>query len=418
MLKKKQQKPLELQVSDTNVRLRIIVVALLLAVGVGFIAYFVNALITKEPGWYTIEVSDGNAEINNELIFNYNIGQSDLSATDEYKKISALYASEAGKAYRLFDIYQGYDGVVNLYHINRNPGQVLTVDPILYSAFELMEQTGSRVLYMAPIYSEYRNLFNSQNDVEAATYDPYKNEDAKAYLAEVAAYTRDPDMVRVELLGDGQIRLLIAAEYRNFLDEYEITEYIDFGWLTNAFIVDHVAEAMISQGFTNGNITSYDGYTRNLDRSGERYAFNIFDRDGENVYPAGIAQYQNAISVVFMRDYPMSTQDLRVFYRYADGNYATRYADPETGCYQNALHNMVSFSHDRGCAEIAVAMADVFIADAFDEGKIGQMAGQGIYSIWCRDRAVCYNDKNILVSELYSDDEISYEAVFREGDAE
>ena len=414
MLKKKQQKPLELQVSDKNVKLRIIVVALLLAVGVGFIAYFINALITKEPGWYTIEASGGSAEINNELIFNYYIGHGETSATDEYKKISALYTAEAERVFRLFDIYSGYEGVANLYHINRNPGQVLTVDPILYNAFALIEESGSRIPYMAPIYAEYRNLFNSQNEVEAATYDPYKNADAKAYLDEVAKYTRDPDMIRVELLGDNQIKLVIGEAYRNFLDAYEITEYLDFGWLTNAFIVDHVADVMISEGFTKGNITSYDGYTRNFDRSGERYAFNIFDRDGKDVYPAGIAQYQNSISVVFLRDFPMSTRDMMGFYRYSDGNYVTRYADPETGCYKSALHNLVCYSHDRGCAEVALAMAEVFVADVFDEGKIGQMQGESIYSIWCLDRTVYYNDKNILVTELYSDDKVSYKAAFRE----
>ena len=416
MLKKKQTRPLELQVSEKNVSIRVIVVVLLLAIGVGFLAYFVNALITKEPGWYTIEIKDGNAEINGELIFNYNIGQTDMAATDEYKTISALYADEAVRAFRLFDIHRGYEGVVNLYHINRNPGQVLTVDPILYNAFSMAEAAESRILYMAPIYSEYRNLFYSQNEIEAASYDPYRNADAKTYMAEVTTFTADPDMVRVELLGNNQIKLVNAEEYRAFLDEYEITEYIDFAWLANAFIVDHVADVMISRGFTNGNITSFDGYTRNFDQSGERYAFNIFDRDGEDVYPAGIAQYQNAISVVFLRDYPMSTQDLTGFYRYPDGDYVTRYADPATGLYKSAIHNLVSYSHDSGCGEIALSMAEVFIADTFDEGKLERMREKEIFSIWCQDRTVYYNDKTILVSSLYSDENIAYEAVLRESE--
>ena len=51
-----------------------------------------------------------------------------------------------------------------------------------------------------------------------------------------------PLLLRVELLGDNQIKLVIGEAYRNYLDAYEITEYLDFGWLTNAFIVDYVAE--------------------------------------------------------------------------------------------------------------------------------------------------------------------------------
>lgn len=411
-----QPKLLKVEVSEKNTRIRLMLVILLVALGVGLIAYAFHAMITKEPGWYTIELSDGTTGLGDEFIFNYRIGDAEVSAADEYKAVSTFYETELNRVYRLFDIYREYEGVVNLYTLNRHPGEVFEVDAVLYEAFERMEAAGSRILYMGPVFSEYRHLFGSQNDIEASRVDPRTDEENRLYLERVMAYVNDPAMVRLELLGENRVTLAVDESYRAFLKDNGVTDLIDFGWLTNAFIVDHVADAMTERGFTAGNITSYDGYTRNFDASGETYGFNVFDRTGGEAYPAAVAQYRSNIAMVFLRDYPMSTQDMTVFYAYADGRYVHRYASPVTGVYQSALHNLVSYAYDAGCAEVALGMADVFIAEAFDESKVQGMQGEGIYSIWCTDHTVFYNDEKMTLQDLYTDGTVSYKSEYRKSD--
>ena len=65
-----------------------------------------------------------------------------MSAADEYKAVSTFYETELNRVYRLFDIYREYEGVVNLYTLNRHPGEALEVDAVLYEAFEQMEAAG------------------------------------------------------------------------------------------------------------------------------------------------------------------------------------------------------------------------------------------------------------------------------------
>jgi hypothetical protein len=191
-----------------------------------------------------------------------------------------------------------------------------------------------------------------------------------------------------------------------------VPEAVGFGWLTNAFLVDHVAEVMISRGHTAGHITSYDGYTRNFDDSGASYAFNIFDRNGRNLYPAAVAQYRGHISMVFLRNYPLSAMDSAVYYAYADGRYATRYADPSTGVYKSALPNLVSYAYDQSCAAVAIRMAEVFVADAWNEAAVDAMRQNGVYSIWCLDQIVHYNDEAMILDDLYSDETVTYGGVY------
>jgi hypothetical protein len=406
-------KLLKVEVSEKNTRLRLMLVILLVALGVGLIAYAFHAMITKEPGWYTVELTNQATELNDEFIFNYRIGDAEVSAADEYKAVSAYYATEINRIHRLLDVYREHEGVVNLYTLNRRPGEILEVDEALYKVFARMEAAGSRILYMAPVFSEYRQLFSSSNEVEASRVDPYTDEETRLYLEKVMTYVSDPDMVRLELLGENRVKLVADESYLAFLRDNGVTDLIDLGWLTNAFVVDHVADAMIAKGFTAGNITSYDGYTRNFDASGETYGFNIFARVGQEVIPAAVAKYRGNISMVFLRNYPMSTQDMTAFYAYSDGHYAHRYANPVTGKYESALSNLVSYAYNTGCAEVALQMAEVFIAETFDEGRLYPMAEAGIYSIWCRDGTVYYNDESMTLQDLYTDDTSSYKSEYR-----
>ncbi len=188
-----------------------------------------------------------------------------------------------------------------MYDLNRHPNETMVVDDALYHAFELIAETGNRAIYLAPVYTEYDNLFFCNDDSETVNYDAYQNGEVAAYFSEVAAYSNDPSDVNVELLGGNQVKLSVSDDYLAFAEKNFISDFIDFSWMKNAFITDYVADVMIENGYTLGSLTSYDGWIyeksgsdfcyykikcRSGNTSGEAeenadYSFNIYDRQGE-----------------------------------------------------------------------------------------------------------------------------------------
>lgn len=73
--------------------------------------------------------------------------------------------------------------------------------------------------------------------------------------------------MNVELLGGNQVKLSVSDDYLAFAEKNFISDFIDFSWMKNAFITDYVADVMIDNGYTLGSLTSYDGFTRNLDQT-------------------------------------------------------------------------------------------------------------------------------------------------------
>ncbi|MBQ3507919.1 MAG: hypothetical protein IJA91_05140, partial [Clostridia bacterium] len=83
-----------------------------------------------------------------------------------------------------------------------------------------------------------------------------------------------------------------------------------------------------------------------------------------------------------------------------------------TGVYESSLRNLVSYSYDTGCTEVAIRMSDVFISETFDQGKVEEMSMDRIYTIWCLDETVCYNDEALILRDFYQDDTRSYEGYY------
>ena len=397
----------KLEVSEKNTRLRFILMIVFLVIGAAALGIFVSQLLGKDSGWREIETDVPG--ISEEIIFNYDLGSGGMGASAEYRLIEALYSETASKLYQLFDRYAEYDGINNLYTINQHPNEVLVVDEMLYDALKMMTEQGGRYLYLAPVYAEYNGIFTCENDMHAARRDPNKDENTLAYFSEITRMLNDPEMIELELLGDGKICLHVAETYLEWARINAIDCLIDFAWLKNAFIVDSIAQVMIDAGYTLGNVTSFDGFGRNLDPTGRIYSYNVFDRFGNGIYSAATFKYEKPTAIVFMRNYPMSTElDRYRYYSYADGDIATGYLDPADGCYRSALHNVTSYSTERGCAEIALALAPIYIAQAFDAQALNALVEQDIYSLWGMDGVLYYNEQYVSLDSLYSDAAVTY----------
>ena len=78
-------------------------------------------------------------------------------------------------------------------------------------------------------------------------------------------------------------------------------------------------------------ISSYDGFYRNLDERDVSYSFHIFDRVGQDIYPAAVMEYNGPESLVYLRNYPISTQDQAHYYEMKSGEIRTAYIDGADG---------------------------------------------------------------------------------------
>ncbi len=407
LFKRKKEK-LELEVSEKHMGLRLALAAVFLVIGIGALGFFLIQLLSEEPGWQTIELSDNTVVSKQEFTFEYNLGQGELSATEEKRELQKAYSSAMERAYKLFDARCGYgENFVNMHYINLHPNQVLTVDPRLYSAFALLDSYDDRSRYLAPVQAQYRNLFSCTDDVTAATLDPYKNEETFALVGELTDFANDPSDISIELLDNYQIRLNVSDEYLSYLNENGIEILVDFSWMMNAFVVDCVSDELISKGFTRGYLLSYDGYARYLDADDNSYNIRIYDRVGNTVYPAAVAECKNVRSLAQFRDYPINTFGAADYYGYSDGSYASRYLG-QNGLYQSASHDLVAYSSDKGCAEIALTASHIFIAENLDRSKLDSAAEQGIFTVWCEERVICSTDKAFEPTELYENGEIRY----------
>lgn len=394
---------------------RLALTIVLILVGVCALGYSLVSFMTADSGWITIEADSSEASCSDELVFQYYLGAGELSATAEKKAVSALYTELARSAYQLFHTSQGFGGVHNLYYINRHPNEEIEVDDMLYEAFSMLEKYGNRAVYLAPVYVQYDNLFGCHDDVETAAFDPYQNEEIAQYFAEVTSFAEDKGAVDVQLLGNNTVRLYVSDAYLHYAAENGFSDYIDFYWMKNAFIVDYIADTMKANGFVMGSVSSYDGFVRNIDSTSDmEYGFNLFDRVGGSVYQAAVMRYRQAMSIVYLRNYPANgSLDWQHYYEFRNGEIRTAYIDVADGYCRSAVNNLVAYSQESGCAEILLQVMPVYIRDYFAPEKLAEPAREGIYSIYCENNQILYNDAALVLTDLYDDGNgVRYRAVY------
>lgn len=390
----------KIELSDKNVKLRIIAAALFLLLGAALIAYSVNNFLSPELGWTAIETYAANSvDCSEEFVFLYN-----LKSAGEDKAIRTLYSEAALKAYRLFNESESFDGIINVHDINQNPNKELSVDEVLYDAFSLIDELDSRYIYLAPVYARYDDIFYCADDSGLVDFDPRLNNEVKSEYAEVWECAREG--CRVELLGDNKIKLNVSDSYLEYAGKEGISDFVGFFWLKNAFIADYIADIMIENGFTDGSITSYDGFTRNLGVK-EDYSLNIFDRRGDKVYAAAVMHYTGALSAVSYRDFPLNSLDSRRFYTLNNGEIRHSYLDFDGLC-KNTLDSLLCMSVDKSCAEISLSTAPFYISDELDGEGLSGLSEKGIFSVYCENGCIRCNSPSVAFTDLYDDGTVRY----------
>lgn len=406
-------KPVEkIELSEKNPKWRLAAAVVLLVVGVAALVYSLMSFLSADAGWTEIE-AEGGQELNcaDDFVFLYLLGAGETSPRTEKRALTLIYTEATETAYRLFTNDVGYEGVNNIYNINHHPNEVLQVEEPLYQAFSLMESFGNRSLYLAPVYSRYDNIFYCTEDSQLVYYDPFLSEEIAAEYRAYAEWAGNQEAVELRLLGENRVELYVSEAYLDFAEEQGIEDYIDFYWMKNAFIADYLAQVLTDNGFTRGSISSYDGFSRNLDRdSGTIYSFNIYDRVGQDIYPAAVMDYSGPKSIVCLRDYPMTSRDFHYYYELANGEVRTPYLDIRDGLPKSAEDSLVCYSAEAGCAEVLLHMLPVYIGEVFEQEALASLAEEGIWSVYCNDDVIYYTESMLMLGNLYQGDDRTYTA--------
>ena len=389
------------EISEKNKTLRLIAAIALLVIGAVGITVGVMRALKQDSGWQMVQVTTQERSCHENFLLQYNFGQSGAEATAVNQKLRTVYGEACVKAYQLFTPDEEISGVHNVHYINHHPNEVVVVDPVLYAAFQKME--GTPYLTMGPVYSHYYSAIYNAPESAIPQMDPATGSEAADYIGRIMTFTSDENAVKLELLGNDQVKLHISEAYLAFAQEEEIENFIDFAHLTNAFIIDYLADVLEENGLTDGFIASVDGYTRNL-CNGVKFAFNIFDRVGDLIYPAAVMEYQAPISIVYFKDYPTAEDDTN--YRQNDKHFIHLFADPADGIYRTSKEELVSYSYQEGCAEVSLKMLPSFVGDAFT-------VPADIYSVWCEEGIIYYNDASVTIDQLLKDENVDYRAILK-----
>lgn len=393
-----------IEVTDKNRKPKLVLIVVLLALGVTLIAMAITQILVTPPGWETIKV-DGDADEScaGDFVFQYLLGDGEQAANLEQRDVTRVYSEAAKEAFQIFHEERLFDGVQNVAYLNQHPNEEVEIPKVLYDAFAMLQKYENRALYLAPIYREYVGMFLSGQDWYAKEYDPDQSEEQNTYFAEVLAFTTDENAVKLELLGNNRVKLSVSANYLQYAESKEITGFIDFYWMKNAFIVDYLAQKLTDAGYTKGTISSFDGFSRNLDASERSYHLNIFDRVGKEIYQAGALNYSGALAMVSLRNYPMSELAVQQYYQWEDGSYTSCHIDPADGRSKTALNDLTGYSRTLGCGEILMQLYPVYVAEELNIDVLS-----GVDTVYCKDQTIYTSDPAAVIAGLYQKDGIGY----------
>ncbi len=385
-----------IELSEENTKVRLILIVVFLAIAVTAFAYGISSALSTEPGWKVIQAAPKSPNYKDDFVLQYDFSAVNGNPTAMEKRLTAVYTTALEDSFRIFSAEVQEDGVFGLAYLNAHPNEAVTVDPALYQALCLVADYDNRHVFTAPAAGAYSSLFLSTSDEEAALCDPELDPDRDDWFAQLAAFVQDPAAIHLELFGENQVKLCLSEEYQHFAQEQEITTFLDFGWMRNAFMADYLAGTLADAGFTDGYLVSYDGFTRNLDNRAQDYSVNLFDRQGSDIYMPARLHYNGPMAIVSLRDYPMMDNDRWHYYAYQSGRIVTVFLDPADCKSGSSVDTLVSYSSELGCAEILMQTAGVFTADYFDAAVL--LKADNVSSIWFEDQTLYYTDPTVQLT--------------------
>ncbi len=395
----------QIEVSNKHLTLRFVGFGVCLIIAVVSLWYGLSQLVSTEPGWQEIQVSASDMHCGSEFTLSYYFTESD--GAGDKRRVTKVYSDAAVSGYRLFHGTEVFDGVVNPAYISAHPGETLTVDEALYSAFSTLEAAGNRLLYLGPVYEQYDGLFVCTEDWETVNYDPYTNPEIAAYYQSIADFAKNPNSIRLELLGNNQVRLTVSDDYRKFAEENEIVRLLDFSWMKNAFLADYLADKLCDAGFSGGYLASFDGFYRSLSLEQSDFQFRLYDDLGDRQTIVASLQLTGKKAMIYLRAFPIGNAENSGYYRLKNGEIRTPYVDITDGRCRAAAQGMLSYSSGMGCAQMLMQMIPVYVADSCEEEALRTMRQSGIDTVLVQTGKITATEQGLAI-ETYDDGQLSY----------
>jgi len=390
-----------IELDEGHSRARVVILILAIVVALTAFGYGIVNKATVNSGWRDIEVNSREINCGQDFVFTYHLGSSGISAAREAKALTIVYTEACETAYRVFSSRDWFEDVGNLCAVNVNVNQPVRVHPALYEAFELMERLDSRYAYLAPVYDEYSSVFFCNDDWETAGFDPWQNEDVAAYCARAAGFARNADDVRVQLLGDNTVRLNVSDEYLAFAEEYGIERFVDFYWMTDAFVIDYLAQQLRDAGYTLGALSSHDGFVRCLGGEGMSFSYMVHDIPAEGLI-AAVARmdYPGDTALVNLHSFPLNTQKEIYYYQFEDGTFRSAIADIEDGLSKGVTPAMIATSDSVGCAEMLLKLLPLYATDTLDEAALAALTEEKIHPLYCLGSEIVTTDPSVTLADV------------------
>ncbi len=387
-MRDREPKPVKnVEVSERHMGLRIAVIVVAVAVALTAFGLGVSALFSESKGWKTLRADTAAFNCGGDFVCNYYLDEDGFKGRRRLEAAQNAYTSACVNAYDIFES-ETFEG--GLASVNGNVNAETHVDPSLYSAFSLMKENGSRAMYLAPVYEFYYSLFYCDDDEYAAQNDPNQNAETARAVADILSFAMNEEHIDLKLLGENTVRLEVSKTYADFLSAWEDPTFLDFFIYKNAFIADYIAEYMSQRGFY-GTVSSVDGFTRSFLSDGLTFELNVFDLDGEFVNLAATLTGRGDMGVVRFRDYGISPARFDLFYTYADGVTVTPYLDAE-GKNRSCIHDLLTYSYEAGCAYTLLKSLPLYTAETLVASEVSRLCDGGIFSVYCSDFSVRYND--------------------------
>ena len=381
------QKTEHIALPEGKLKLRVVLLVAAIAVAIASFAYGVNAWVSTDAGVQEITALSGEMNASTDFTFYYNLGFGGADATDERREVRTLYSEAATDALELFSSNVESEEHVNLWYINQHPNEVITVErrAVLSSVSPRRERYAISLSRTALRDNIMPSSIRS-NDQEAAQYDPRLNAAQKEFFASVAAFASDAETVGIELLGERQVRLNVSDEYMSFAQENAVTAFIDLTWMKNAFIADYIAEKLIDAGYTHGALISDDGFMRCMDaETGTEYSFTFSHRDGTTINNLATLHFSGEVSIAYLHDYPLESGNSGGYYLYSDGTLRSAFLDPADGLDRSCVPELAAYSVGGSCAELALKLAGVFIAETLDMDALETLEKDGVAVYYAKD---------------------------------
>lgn len=389
-------KPVEkIELNEKNIKIRIILFIISFCVIIASAVGIIIGFNKKDSGWSEINVNPvSEYSCADDFVLYYNLGLNELDSKTEEKLISVEYTKALEYSYKLLNKYKEYQDIKNLYYINNHPNEEIEVDEYLYDSLKMVSSS-SNIIYTSPIVDMYEALFSASTDLDASKLNPKINENLKELYLKICSFINDKENVELRFLGNNKIYLYVSDEYDSFLKENEIVGYIDFSFFKNAVIIDYVAKQLSSQNYTYGYISSYDGYSINLNDSGN-YPFEqtVLAQSNTSYTEAASIDFVGSISVVQYRSFLYFEND-SVRMRKLNGEVFSLYFDENDGINKYSKDMITFYSKNLSCLEITLATYKQFIKNTYSDAFYDE-----IDFIYVENYDIKYSDSNIKFNKI------------------